>query len=103
MRTVWMAVPALVTATTALAADRSYSSESLVMLLSSEKACDLAYEKEAIEAYVKHFADQQQSIPNLGSEVALQRDYVIKVMTPSTLIAHCAQVRSAAKLYGFIK
>jgi hypothetical protein len=75
----------------------------LVMLLSSEQVCNLAYDKAAIERFVKQFTDQQKSLPKIGSLVRYEREQVIKDMTPSTLTAHCAQVRAAAKLYGFIQ
>jgi hypothetical protein len=75
----------------------------LVMLLSSEQACDLSYDKAAIERYVKTLTDQRKSLPEIGSPVRYQREQVIKEMSPSTLTAHCAQVRAATKLYGFIQ
>jgi hypothetical protein len=95
----------VLTGMTAIAQDQepTYSAESLVMMLSSEEACKLSYDKEAIERYVKHNSDRHLTIPNLGWLVTSARDYTVNKMSPSTLVAHCTQVRETAKHYDFIK
>ena len=81
----------------------SYSSASLVMMLGAEQACHLTYDKSGIERFMKHITDKKQTVPEIGSLVAFEQEYVVKKMSPSTLIAHCAQVRATAKLYEFIQ
>jgi hypothetical protein len=81
----------------------SYAGTSLVMLLSSDEACGLTYNKDAIERFVKHVTDQHLSMPDLGFRVSYEREYVVRKMSPNTLVAHCTQVRETAKLYDFIK
>lgn len=81
----------------------SYGGASLIMLLSSDEACGLTYNKDAIERFVKHVTDQHLSMPDLGSRVNYEREYVVPKMSPNTLVAHCTQVRETAKLYDFIK
>ncbi|MGY4379508.1 hypothetical protein ACVWZ3_007147 [Bradyrhizobium sp. i1.3.6] len=102
MKSALIAIAVVLATTSARAQDGqlSYSSEILVMLLSAEQACDLSYEKAAIEQHVKHFTDERSLCQQSGLWSATSGSRSSKKMSSSTLIAHCAQVRATAKLKG---
>jgi hypothetical protein len=45
-----------------------YAGTSLVMLLSSDEACGLNHNKDAIERFVEHVTDQRQSGPAIARD-----------------------------------
>lgn len=71
-------------------------------VLASEEKCGLTFNQAAIEAYVtsKVKADDM-SFPSTLEMMTTGQKALLDEMSPSSLTAHCAQVRRVAKSNGF--
>jgi hypothetical protein len=94
----------LATATSARAGtDKSQVAEQLGNLLGSEKACGLAYNHEAIEAFIRErIPPTDLDFPALLQTHTWLAHLGIKDMSESSLVAHCYQIRQLAKEYNLI-
>ena len=76
---------------------------SLLRCSASEEACGLHYNHDAIERFMtEHFKPNDDIYSDLTIMVAANKREAEET-TASTWIALCAQVRRAAKHYGFIQ
>jgi hypothetical protein len=89
-----------------LFAGAAYAVESpdyeLQTMLGSEEACSLHYDQAAIERFMtKYFKPDNMEVVSTMAVMVNGNKILVGQMSPSTLTAHCAQVRRAAKYYGF--
>jgi hypothetical protein len=73
-------------------------------VLGSEKACGLAYDREAINRFIaEHVSATDMSFPSSLNVLTEGTKNQIESMSESSLTAHCTQIRRIAKQYGFTK
>jgi|ERR1700733_5453329 hypothetical protein len=73
-------------------------------VLGSETACGLTYDHGAIQSHiVKHVDANDMGFAASLDAMTNGTKYEIKEMSPSSLTAHCTQIRRVAKQYGFTK
>jgi hypothetical protein len=98
MRTI-LAIALLATVTAAPA--KAMDENELYALLGSEEPCGLHYDQGAIERLMaKYFKPDDTSVINGMAVMVAGNKIQVGQMSPSTLTAHCAQVRRAARAYG---
>jgi hypothetical protein len=79
-------------------------SHNLGMTLASEELCGLHYDQDAIAAFIeKKVPADDMSFAGSLNIMTIGSGVQIKEMSPSSLTAHCAQMKRVAKSYGFIK
>lgn len=105
-----MVKPALLAAALCVAAPSLASADSIEFathlgnMLASESLCGLSYKPEAIEALIaKKVKADDIEFPTTLNLMTSGSEYRIRDLTASAKVAHCAQVRRAAKAYGFIE
>jgi hypothetical protein len=73
-------------------------------VLGSETACGLTYDQDAIQRFiVKHVDAKDMMFVSRLDSMTTGTKGEIKEMSPSSLVAHCTQIRRVAKHYGFTK
>jgi hypothetical protein len=78
--------------------------QNLGSILGSERACELAYDQAAIEAFIEEKVEASDM--SFASQLNLFTDgmrYNFESMTDSQKTAHCAQIRRVAKNFSFIE
>jgi hypothetical protein len=85
-------------------AQASDVAEGLGQVLASEQGCALQYDRNAIERFIGENVDAHDMAftEQLGLETRVVGREVAR-MSPSSLAAHCSQIRRVAKANGFIK
>ena len=86
-------------------ADNTDLERNLGSVLGSETACGLTYDQDAIRSFIVKNADANDMsfARNVASYTAGTKFEIEKMMSASSLTAHCTQIRRVAKQYGFIK
>jgi hypothetical protein len=88
----------------AAAPAKAMDQDELFAMLGSEEPCGLHYDPDAIERLMnKYFKPDDTSVINIMGVMVSGHKIQAQQMSPSTLTAHCAQVRRAAKSYGLIR
>lgn len=73
-------------------------------VLASEAFCGLAYDQDAIQAYIgKHVRADDMSFPSTLDMMVMGQKAQMEDFSASQKTAHCAQVGRIAKSYGFVK
>jgi hypothetical protein len=82
--------------------DSADADTELASVLASEEPCGLSYDQDAISRWIeRHVRPDDMSFTSALPLETLGFGEEIKTMTPSTLTAHCAQIRRIAKTFGF--
>jgi hypothetical protein len=103
MKTALVAGLLLIAAQTAVRADSLEFATHLGNMLASESVCGLSYKAEAIEGLIaKKVKADDIEFPSTLNVMTSGSEYQLRDLTASAKVAHCAQVRRAAKAYGFI-
>jgi hypothetical protein len=84
--------------------DRMKLADDLGQVLAAEEACGLAYDQDAITAWVeKNVPADDMSWPGTLSTMTAGASYALADMSASARTAHCAQIRRIARSYGFVR
>lgn len=83
--------------------DRISTAKSLGDVLASEAPCGVAYNQEAISAYISaNVPDDDLSFTSTLNTMTAGAEYNISNMSSSSLTAHCSQIKRVASSFGFL-